>query len=82
MHCKLRKFCSYGSQIPAGQTKHAAEALPIYNKQRKKHKLAQIPREMHLKQTLRNASFAEQKLVVLFQIAALLIQELALPQVI
>lgn len=80
MHCKLRKFCTYGSQIPAGQTKHAAEALPIHIKQHKKHKLAQIPHEMHLKQTLRNASFAEQKLVVLFQIAVLLIQELALPQ--
>lgn len=34
---------------------------------------------MYLKQTLRNASFAGQKLLVLLQITVLLIQELALP---
>jgi len=50
-------------------------ALPTRIRQRKKQRLVQTSRKMYLKQTLRNASFAEQKLPVLFQITVLLIQE-------
>lgn len=79
MHCILRKLCGYGSQIPAGQSNQACDlteaALPMLTMQHRNN-LVQVSCAMHLNHTLRNPSFAEQKLLVLLQITVLLIQEL------
>lgn len=80
MHCKLHKFCSYGSQRPACQSNQAHDRSSFAGL----HHAVRITQckylERYLKQTLQNASCAEQKLLVLFQITLLLIQKLAVPQ--